>query len=90
MSLRDVVGAVPYDFVYPSHSEGVRSKNDRVYAGSPISLPIVHGGLGGVPRAHVGIQRGDLRSGLPFDVLPKQQFFRKSVISSFHFTHLLV
>ena len=45
MSLRDVVGAVPYDFVYPSLSEGVRSKNDRVYAGFPILLFIDHGGL---------------------------------------------
>ena len=50
MSLRDVVGAVPYDFVYPSHSEGVRSKNDRVYAGFPV-LHFIYHGVSGCPRA---------------------------------------
>ena len=45
MGFRTVEDACPYDFVYPSHSAGVRSKNDRVYAGFPILLFIDHGGL---------------------------------------------
>ena len=49
MSLRDVLGAVPYDFVYPSHSCGVRSKNERVYAGSPVLLFVDLGASGTSP-----------------------------------------
>ena len=45
MGLRTVEDACPYNFVYPSHSAGVRSKNERVYAGSPVLHFIDHGGL---------------------------------------------
>ena len=72
MSLRDVVGAVPYDFVYPSHSEGVRSKNDRVYAGSPVLLHSVLGVSGVSPEPMWGIPELEIlsNSGRPTERSP--------------------
>ena len=65
MDFRTVEDACPYDFVYPSHSAGVRSKNERVYIVFPV-LHFVVPGTRGVPEPKGGCKGGTCGERSPF------------------------